>query len=97
MLHTKNQIPRLPRTKYRSSSIWKKLKSSSIFKNIELAFHNSSSWVQIRLHTENQLPGLPGSALKVCVGGGGVGWGGVGWVPLNYVVTPTSFWVGVGL
>ena len=27
--------------------------------------HISSSWVKIRLHTENQLPGLPGSALKV--------------------------------
>ena len=33
----------------------------------------SSSWVKIRLHTENELPRLPGSALKVC---GGVGWGG---------------------
>ena len=30
MLHTKNQFPWLPRTKYRSSSIWKKLRSSSI-------------------------------------------------------------------
>ena len=37
-------------------------------------FHNpifflsiSSSWVNIRLHTENQLYTLPGSALKVCV------------------------------
>ena len=34
-----------------------------------------SSWVKIRLHTENQLPRLPGSALKVpvwwwVVGGG---------------------------
>ena len=34
-----------------------------------MVFHNSSSWIKIRLHTENQLPGLPGSALKVCVGG----------------------------
>ena len=66
------------------------MRSSSIFNNIEVVFHNSSSWVKIRLHTENQLPGLPENALKVCVGG-------VGWVPLNYVVTPTSFWVGVGL
>ena len=24
----------------------------------------------VRLHTENQLDSLPGSALKVCVGGG---------------------------
>ena len=31
----------------------------------------SSSWVNIRLHTENQLYTLPGSALKVCVVGGG--------------------------
>ena len=29
----------------------------------------SSSWVKIRLHTENHLPGLPGSALKVCLVG----------------------------
>ena len=63
--------------------------------------HISSSWVKIRLHTENQLPGLPGSALKVSVGwgrgggSGGVVWGG--WVPLHYVVTPTSSWVEVGL
>jgi hypothetical protein len=32
--------------------------------------HISSSWVKIRSHTENQLPRLPGSALKVPV----VGW-----------------------
>jgi hypothetical protein len=31
------------------------------------------SWVKRRLHTENQLPGLSGSTLKVLVGGGGVG------------------------
>ena len=37
--------------------------------------HNSG-WVKIRMHTENQLPRLPGSALKVPGGGGGV----VGWV-----------------
>ena len=36
---------------------------------------HSSSWAKIRLHTENQLSMLSGSALKVCVGwlGGGVG------------------------
>ena len=28
----------------------------------------SSSWVKIRLHTENQLPRWSGSALKVCLG-----------------------------
>ena len=31
----------------------------------------SFSWVNIRLHTENQLHMMPGRALKVCVGGGG--------------------------
>ena len=38
--------------------------------------HISSSLVKIRLHTENQLPKLSGSALKVVVwwwSGGGVG------------------------
>ena len=44
--------------------------------------HISSSWVKIRLHTENQLPGLSGSALKVSVGG--VVEGG----PTKYFVTP---------
>ena len=34
--------------------------------------HISSSWVKIRLHTENQLPRLPGSALKVPGWWGGV-------------------------
>ena len=71
MLHTKNQLPRLPRRNLRSSSIRKKSRLSSIFKNIEVVFHNSSSWVKIRLYNENQRPGLPGSALKVCVGWGG--------------------------
>ena len=32
-----------------------------------LFFILSSSWVKIRMHTENQLPRLPGSALKVPV------------------------------
>jgi hypothetical protein len=36
----------------------------------------SSSWVQIRFHTQNQLPRLSGLASKVCVGGG-LCWGGV--------------------
>jgi hypothetical protein len=31
----------------------------------------SSSWVNLRLHTENQIYTLPGSALKVCVVGSG--------------------------
>jgi hypothetical protein len=51
----------------------KKMRSSSIFKNIKVVFHISSSWVKIKLHTENQLPGLPGGALTVCVGWGGGG------------------------
>jgi hypothetical protein len=33
----------------------------------------SFSWVNLRLHTKNQLYTLPGSALKVCVVVGG-GW-----------------------
>ena len=33
----------------------------------------SSSWVKIRLPTENQVPRLPGSAIKVWFGGGGCG------------------------
>jgi hypothetical protein len=49
-----------------------KLRSSSIFKNIEVIFHISSSWVKIRLHTENLLPELPGGALTIFVGWGGV-------------------------
>ena len=47
--------------------------------------HISSSWVKIRLHTENQLPKLSGSALKVVVWSGGGG-GGVGG-PTDYFVT----------
>ena len=36
--------------------------------------HISSSWVKIRLHTENELPMLSGSALKVELVGGWVDW-----------------------
>jgi hypothetical protein len=36
----------------------------------------SSSLVNPRLHTENQLCIMPGSALTVCVSGGGGGWVG---------------------
>ena len=46
----------------------------------EVVFHffvgRLSSWVKIRLHTENQLPMLYGSALKSFLGWGGEG----GWV-----------------
>ena len=38
--------------------------------------HSSSSWVKLRLPSENHPPGLPGSASRVCCGVGG--WGGVG-------------------
>ena len=56
--------------------------------------HISSTWVKIRLYTENQLPRLSGSGLKVCGGGvGGVGGG----LHTNCLVTPTSFLVEVGL
>ena len=40
------------------------MRSSSIFKNIEVVFHITSSWVRIRLHTKNQLPKLSGSGFK---------------------------------
>ena len=53
----------------------KNLRSSSIFKNIDVVFHISSSWVKIRLHTKNQLCGLPGSAKDV-MGPGVVVWCG---------------------
>ena len=33
-----------------------------------MILHISSRWVKIRLYTENQLPRLPGCALKVPVG-----------------------------
>ena len=38
--------------------------------NPQFFLHFVSSWVKIRLHTENQLPMLSGSALKVKLGGG---------------------------
>jgi hypothetical protein len=37
-----------------------------------MILHISSSWVKIRLLTENQLPGLCGSALEMLTGWGGV-------------------------
>jgi hypothetical protein len=46
----------------------KKLMLSSIF------LGHLSSWVKIRLHTENQLPVLSGSALTVSLVVGWVGW-----------------------
>ena len=45
------------------------LRSSSIRlpfkKNIEVVFHCSSSWVKMKWQTENQLPGLPRSKLRL--------------------------------
>ena len=35
--------------------------------------HKSSSWVEIGLHAENQLPGYPGSGLNKLFRVGGVG------------------------
>jgi hypothetical protein len=40
----------------RQSSLWKKLRLSSFFKNIEVVFCFSSSWIEIGLLTKNQLP-----------------------------------------
>ena len=47
--------------------------------NPNFILHISPSWVKIRLYAENQLPGMPGSALKV------PGWW-VGLVPTHYQV-----------
>ena len=48
----------------------------------------SSVWFKIRLHTKNQLHRLSGSALKVCVGGGGV------WVGSTQLCGHTNFVLG---
>jgi hypothetical protein len=53
------------------------LRSASLFKNIEVFFYISSSWVKVRLHTENQLARLAGSAFKVSAGWGGLSGCGV--------------------
>ena len=49
---------------------------SSLSDNHFLFLSFSSTWVNLRLHTENQLCNTPGSGLTVCVGGGGVVGGG---------------------
>ena len=54
-------------------------------------FHESSSWVTIGLHAENQLPGWSGSGLKVS--GGGWWWRGGGFLTHN-LVKPTYIWLG---
>ena len=50
--------------------------------NFLLFLHILYSLVNVRLHSENWLCNLPGSALKVPVGGGG-GW----WLKVNLVIT----------
>ena len=45
----------------------KKFRSASFFKYIEVIFHILSSLVIIRLHTKNQPPRLPGTALNVMI------------------------------
>jgi hypothetical protein len=49
------------------------------YQNIEVIFHISFIWVQIRMHTENKLPRLPGSG----DGGGGVTDNNTTWVELR--------------
>ena len=63
------KLPRLARTNLRSSSILKEFRLSSAVNNIEFVFHILPFLVKIRLHTKNQLPWLPGTALKASVGG----------------------------
>ena len=66
---------------------------SSIFKNIDVVFHISSSWVKIRLYTENQLPRLPGSGLKcngTRCGVVVVWWWWCGGFITDYKTTPTK-------
>ena len=78
------------RTALKVTDVGLKLHHPNLFLQI------SSSWVKMRLHTKNQLPRLSGSALKIC----DEWWLGRvmgGWVPLNYVVTPTLYWIEVGL
>ena len=56
----------------------------------KFSFFLSSSWVKMRLHTENKLPRLPVSALKVPVGGVG------GFLPIINS-SSNSCWGWVGL
>ena len=68
-------------------------------KKIEVIFCISSTWDKIRLHNENQLPWLPGSALKVSVMGwsGGCVDGGGGVFHSIMGSHKIRFWVEVGL
>ena len=66
------------RNYFRSNKFWVK-KNVGSKKNVgqknlgQFFLHESSSWVKIGLHAENQLPGWSGTGLKVFrwVGGGG--------------------------
>ena len=53
---------------------------------VEFFLHESSNWVELGLHAENQLPVWSGSGLKVCRVGE---W----WVTTHNVVIPTSNWL----
>ena len=78
----KNKCPK--RDILYSVSRWKEKRSGHPY---FLLLHNSSSCVEIGLQTENQHPGLPGSALNISVV--------VLWVggPTNYLTTTNSSWV----
>ena len=68
-------------------SFLKELRLSSIFNNIEVVFHISSSWVEIRMYTKNQLPRLPETAWIV-MGPSVVVW--CGGFLADYNTTPTK-------
>ena len=52
----------------KNSNVWSEFFFARFFCQIFLWI--SSSWVKIRLHNKNKLPGVSGSALKVCGSGG---------------------------
>ena len=56
----------LSQTRFWSKKLWVKKIWVDIF-----FLHESSCWVKIGLHAENQLPGWSGSGLKVFRGAGG--------------------------
>ena len=55
-----------------------------------LFLHISSSWVKIRLHTKNQLPRLPGRALKVSLGLSGAS---TAYMVVQLITLSLSTWV----
>jgi hypothetical protein len=52
---------------------------SDIFHFVVFCLHISSSWVKLRLHTENRFPMLSGNALKVELGYTVAIWYGIQW------------------